>query len=56
MDYVIELLEVNKKNLERHIRDVDLMRTNMKKAAEELRRISQLKRAIKVLKQKNNKL
>lgn len=55
MDYVIKLLEGNKKQLERHIRDNNLMQKNMKKAAEELSHISQLKRAIKILKQKNRK-
>ena len=46
MDYVIELLEENKKYLERHIRDNNLMQKNMKKASEELSHVSQLKRAI----------
>lgn len=55
MDYVIELLEENKKYLERHIRDNKLMQTNMQKATEELSQISQLKRAIKILKLKNRK-
>ncbi|WP_158500335.1 hypothetical protein [Sphingobacterium sp. ML3W] len=55
MDYVIELLEKNKKYLERNIRDNKLMQTNMKKATEELGQVSQLKRAIKILKLKNKK-
>lgn len=55
MDYVIKLLEENQRYLERHIRDNNLMQKNMKKAAEELSHISQLKRAIKILKQKNRK-
>lgn len=55
MDYVIELLEENKKYLERNIRDNNLMQTNMRKATAELSQISQLKRAIKILKLKNNK-
>lgn len=55
MDYVIELLEENKKYLERNIRDNNLMQINMKKATEQLGQISQLKRAVKILKLKNNK-
>lgn len=55
MDYVIELLEENKKYLERHIRDNNLMQKNMKKASEELSHVSQLKRAIKILKLKTRK-
>lgn len=55
MDYVIELLEENKKHLERHIRDSKLMHTNMRKATEEMAYIKQLKRAIKILKLKNQK-
>ena len=55
MDYVIKLLEENQRYSERHIRDNNLMQKNMKKAAEELSHISQLKRAIKILKQKNRK-
>lgn len=55
MDYVIELLAENKKYLERHIRDSKLMHVNMQKATVELNRVSQLKRAIKILKLKNKK-
>ncbi|MCL1650592.1 hypothetical protein M2T70_16645 [Elizabethkingia anophelis] len=55
MDYVIELLEENRKYLERHIRDNNLMQKDMKKATEELSQVSQLKRAIKILKLKNRK-
>ncbi|MGO1723017.1 hypothetical protein FM107_11070 [Sphingobacterium sp. JB170] len=55
MEYVIELLEENKKYLERNIRDNNLMQSNMKKATEQLSQVSQLKRAIKILKLKNNK-
>lgn len=55
MDYVIELLELNRKNLSRHIQDTNLMHANMKKATAEMAQISQLKRAIKILKLKNTK-
>lgn len=55
MDDVIKLLEENQRYLERHIRDSNLMQNNMKKATEELSHVSQLKRAIKILKLKNNK-
>lgn len=55
MDFVIELLEENKKYLERNIRDNNLMQNNMKKATEQLGQVSQLKRAIKILKLKSRK-
>lgn len=55
MDYVIELLEENKKHLERHIRDDKLLHVNMRKATQEMAHINQLKRAIKILKLKTKK-
>ncbi|WP_400261284.1 hypothetical protein ACFX5U_15320 [Sphingobacterium sp. SG20118] len=55
MDYVIELLEVKRNYLERDIRDNNLMQMNMKKATEQLHQVGQLKRAIKILKQKIKK-
>lgn len=53
MDFVIDLLEENKNYLERQIRDEDLMRKNLRMATASMQQISQLKRAIKILKQKN---
>ena len=52
MDYVIELLEREKKGMEVSLREQDLMHTNMRKASDYLKSISELKRAIKVLKTK----
>ncbi|MFZ4861738.1 hypothetical protein ACL9RF_06085 [Sphingobacterium sp. Mn56C] len=56
MDYVIEFLEQNKRNLERGIRDTDLMRKDIRKATQQLGQINQLKRAIKILKVKTKGL
>lgn len=53
MDYVIDLLKQNKKYLERHIKKVDLMQNDIHKATKELHRVTELKKAIKILKQKN---
>jgi hypothetical protein len=55
MDYVIDMLEENKKYLERHIKKVGLMQTDMRKATKELHRVTELKKAIKILKQKQRK-
>ncbi len=52
MEYVIILLEENKKRLERHVRDTSLMRIDMGQATQKMQQIGQLKRAIKILKQK----
>mgnify|MGYP003575474119 FL=1 len=52
MEYVIILLEENKKWLERHVRNSNLMKTDIQQAAKEMQQIGQLKRAIKILKQK----
>ena len=52
MDYVIELLEREKKGMEVSLRELDLIHTNMRKASDYLKSISELKRAIKVLKTK----
>lgn len=55
MLYVIQLLETEKKTIERNVRDNNLMQNSMKKAAQELSKITELKKAIKVLKNKNAK-
>lgn len=55
MKYVIELLEENKKFLKRNVTKTNLMQDNMQKATRELKKISELKRAIKILKIKNRK-
>lgn len=55
MEYVIELLEDNKRYLERYIRDNNIMQKDMKQAAQQMGQINQLKRAIKILKLKTSK-
>jgi len=55
MDFVIALLEENQSYLEREVRDGNLMKRNLKMATANLQQIGQLKRAIKILKQKNKK-
>lgn len=52
MEYVIDLLKRNKKTIERHIKKDDLMQSNMPIAKYKLRKVSELKRAIKILKRK----
>jgi len=52
MEYVIILLEENRKRLERHVRDANLMKADIQLATKEMQQIGQLKRAIKILKQK----
>jgi len=55
MEYIIELLEEHKKRLERNMRDQTMVRRDMKQATVEMGYINQLKRALKILKLKNNK-
>ncbi|MCL7986643.1 hypothetical protein M8998_01690 [Sphingobacterium sp. lm-10] len=52
MEYVIQLLEREKKVLETSIRDQDMLRKDMRKATLHLKNINELKRALKVLKTK----
>lgn len=55
MQYAIQLLEKEKKVLERNIRYNNLMHNNMNKDSEQLRQITQIKKAVKILKNKNKK-
>ncbi len=55
MEYVIELLEENKKYLERNVIKTNLMQVDMQKATRDLKKVSELKRAIKILKSKDRK-
>ncbi|MCK0132644.1 hypothetical protein MWU59_14140 [Flavobacteriaceae bacterium F08102] len=55
MEYAIELLEENKKYLERKVIKTNLMQVDMRKATLELKKINELKRAIKFLKLKRRK-
>jgi hypothetical protein len=56
MNYAITLLEQEKKKIGREIRNDNLMQQDMKKARAEMSKINELKRAIKILKQKNKNL
>ena len=55
MDYVIQLLEQEKKVIERSIKEKGLMQTDIRKDAKELLKITQIKKALKILKLKNRK-
>lgn len=55
MDYVITLLEQEKKRIERHVRNTDLMQQDMEKAVRELTKVTAIKKAIKIIKLKNRK-
>lgn len=55
MQYVIQLLEAEQKNIDRDIRDNKLMQTNMRKATVQLSRLNEIKKAIKILKLKEKK-
>lgn len=52
MDYVMLLLEREKKNLEKHMHTEDLMHRNRQQANLQLKYIHEIKRALKVLKAK----
>ncbi|MEN7547101.1 hypothetical protein AAG747_04235 [Rapidithrix thailandica] len=53
MDYVIELLMSEKRNLEKRIKQDELLHKDMRKATIALKQLTQLKLAIKYLRQKN---
>lgn len=53
MDFVIKLLEKEKKIIAQQIHEEDLMHKNMKEATLQLKRITEIKKAIKVLKAKS---
>lgn len=55
MEYTIEFLEKERNRIEKHVRDHNLMEKDMGSASKELSRISELKRAIKILKLKSRK-
>ncbi|PYF75126.1 hypothetical protein [Pedobacter nutrimenti] len=52
MEYAIQLLEKEKKLLERSVKEEDLMHKNMQQATQNLKNIASIKRAIKLLKLK----
>lgn len=53
MDYAILLLKQNIKDIERRLKSQQVMQHNMSLASHELHKVTQLKRAIKILKLKN---
>lgn len=55
MDFVLQVLAEEQKNLEKLLKDHDLMRTNMSLATLTMSNISQLKKAIKMIKNKSIK-
>ena len=55
MQYAIQILEKEKKMIERNIRKKDLMKNDMGEATQEFSRITELKKAIKILKIKNRR-
>ena len=52
LEYPIDLLEKEKRKLEKYIKKNDLMKADLHRAGKELRKISQLTQAIKQLKKK----
>ena len=55
MDFVIDVLEKQKRAIDRNIKDVNLMQKDMTKASREMEKVSELSRAIKYLKSKNRR-
>lgn len=50
MDFIIDILENEKKQIEKELKKSNLMLQNITEASRELYKISQLKKAIKLLK------
>ena len=50
MDFVIDLLQSHRKEIDRSVKSDDLMNKDMQMAILELSKVNQLKRAIKILK------
>lgn len=55
MDFAISLLNEHKKAIDRNIKSTDLMQKDMTIATSELAKVSEIKKAIKVLKSKNRR-
>lgn len=55
MDFAINILEKQKKAIDRNIKVADLMQSDMTKASREMEKVSELNRAIKYLKSKNRR-
>lgn len=50
MDFVIDLLQSHQKDIDRGVKSENLMQKDMQMATRELAKVTQLKRAIKILK------
>ncbi|WP_438425698.1 hypothetical protein [Aquimarina macrocephali] len=55
MDYVIELLEMKKRQLNREVMNQNLLQKDIRKGISELSKITEITKAIKVLKTKRYK-
>lgn len=55
MDFVIDLLQSHQREIDRSVKNNDLMQKDMRMATRELAKVSQLKKAIKILKLKQSK-
>ena len=55
MEYPLQLLEREKRRLEKYIKREDLMSKDRQKASRELEKVSQLKKALKFIKEKQSK-
>ena len=53
MDFVIDLPQRHQKEIDRSVKNNDLMRKDMRMATLELSKVNELKRAIKILKKTN---
>lgn len=50
MEFAINLLQAHKKAIDRNVKSSDLMQKDISRASRELAKVSELKKAIKVLK------
>lgn len=55
MEFAINLLQEHKKAIDRKVKSTDLMQKDITLASRELAKVSELKRAIKILKLSNKK-
>ncbi len=55
MDFVITLLENQKRCIEKKVKSNDLMQKDRRVASQELSKVREIKRAIKILKSKKKK-
>lgn len=55
MEFTINLLQEHQKAINRKVKSTDLMQKDISQASRELAKVSELKRAIKILKLNNKK-